>query len=125
MGGGGGKGGSQDQSVKIPKFVEDVAQRNLARAEAAQKIDYTPYQGPEIAAFNPMQMQAMQSQADTAAAFGMAPAGMNAMQGMPQTQTFAGGVQGYSSVPLYEQALAEAARLDPASYKQREQLFVS
>jgi len=125
MSGGGGKGGSQQQTQQIPKFIEDYAQRNLARAEAAQKIDYMPYTGPELAAFNPTQTQAMQNQIGAAQAFGMAPAGMSAMQGMPQATQYAGGVTGYSSVPLYEQALAEAAAKDPASFKQREQLFVS
>jgi hypothetical protein len=123
--GGGGKGGSQQQTQQIPKFIEDYAQRNLARAEATQKIDYMPYTGPELAAFNPTQTQAMQNQIGAAQAFGMAPAGMSAMQGMPQARQYAGGVTGYSSIPLYEQALAEAAAKDPASFKQRERLFVS
>lgn len=123
--GGGGKGGSSDQQTKIPKFVQDVAERNLARAEQAQKIDYMPYYGPEVAAFNPLQIQSMQQGIGAAQAFGMAPQGMTPLQGMPQPQTFGGGMTGYSSVPLYEQAVAEAARKDPTSYKQREQLFVS
>lgn len=125
MGGGGGKGGGSNEQQKIPKFVEDVAQRNLARAEAAQKIDYMPYYGADVAAFNPTQMQAMQNQIGAAQAFGMAPAGLTAAQGMPQAQQFADGTVGYSSAPLFEQAVAEAARRDPASYQQREQLFVS
>ena len=123
--GGGGKGGSQSQTTQIPKSIMDVAERNLARAEQIQKIDYMPYTGPDIAAYNPTQVQAMQNQIGAAQAFGMAPAGMQPLQGMPQAQTFAGGMTGYSSAPLYQQAVAEAARIDPASYKQREQLFVS
>ena len=123
--GGGGKGGSQNQVTQIPKSIMDVAERNLARAEQVQKIDYMPYAGPEVAAFNPTQIQAMQNQIGAAQAFGMAPTEMQALQGMPQAQTFADGTQGYSSMPLYEQAVAEAARKDAASYKQREQLFTS
>jgi hypothetical protein len=123
--GGGGKGGSQNQTTQIPKSIMDVAERNLARAEAVQKIDYMPYTGPQVAAFNPTQVQAMQNQIGAAQAFGMAPQGMQALQGMPQATTFADGTTGYSSMPLYEQAVAEAARRDAASYKQREQLFTS
>ena len=126
MGGGGGKGGGSTEQQKIPKFVEDVAQRNLARAEAAQQIDYMPYYGAEVAAFNPNQIQAMQANIGAAEAFGLAqPGALKPLSGMPQAQTFADGSVGYSSTPLFEQALAEAARRDPASYQQREKLFVS
>ena len=128
--GGGGKGGGQTTTQvsqqKIPQYIGDVSQRNLARAEAAQKIDYQPYYGADVAAFNPNQVQAMQSNIGAAEAFGLVqPGALQPLSGMPQAQTFADGSVGYSSAPLYEQALAEAVRRDPASYKQREQLFVS
>jgi hypothetical protein len=38
------------------------------------------------------------------------------MAGVPQAQQFAGGVQGYSSYPLYEQALASLQAVAPAQY---------
>ena len=124
--GGGGKGGGQTSQQKIPQYVDDVARRNLARAEAAQQIDYMPYYGPSVAAFNPNQLQAMQANIGAAEAFGLAqPGALQPLSGMPQAQVFADGSVGYSSAPLYEQALAEAARRDPASYQQREKLFVS
>jgi hypothetical protein len=128
--GGGGKGGGQTaQQVsqqKIPQFIGDAAERNLARAEAAQKIDYMPYYGAEIAAFNPNQIQGMQANINAAEAFGLVqPGALTPLQGMQPAQTFADGTVGYSSIPLYEQALAEAARRDPASFQQREKLFVS
>jgi hypothetical protein len=129
MGGGGKGGGQTSQQIsqqKIPQYIGDVSQRNLARAEQAQKIDYMPYYGPEVAAFNPNQIQAMQSNIGAAEAFGLVqPGALQPLSGMPQAQTFADGSVGYSSAPLYEQALAEAARRDPASYQQREKLFVS
>ena len=124
--GGGGKGGGQTSQQKIPQYVDDVAKRNLARAEAAQQIDYMPYYGPSVAGFNPNQVQAMASNIGAAEAFGLVqPGALQPLSGMPQAQTFADGSVGYSSAPLYEQALAEAARRDPASYQQREKLFVS
>jgi len=124
MSGGGGKGGSQTQQTEIPKWIEEPSIRNLARAETAQKIGYMPWQGPDIAAFNPTQQMAMQQNMDAASAFGLAPQGSNAMAGMPQAQTFAGGVQGYSSMPLYEQALAETKAKQGNDVNQYNKLFV-
>ena len=43
---------------------------------------------------------------------------------MPQAQTFAGGMQGYSSMPLYEQALAETKAKQGADVNQYNKLFV-
>lgn len=108
---GGGKGGSQKTSVKIPEWLEDAARRNMARADELAQIGYVPYYGPDVAAFSPMQMAAFQSTGDAASAFGMA-APADPMAGVPAPQVFAGGVQGYSSAPMFEQSLAalEAAR---------------
>ena len=36
--------------------------------------------------------------------------------GMPAAQTFAGGVRGYSSAPIYDQAVSELQMRDPAQY---------
>ena len=124
MSGGGGKGGSQTQQTEIPKWIEEPSIRNLARAEDAQKIGYMPWRGPDIAAFNPTQQMAMQQNMDAASAFGLAPQGSNAMAGVPQAQTFAGGMQGYSSMPLYEQALAETKAKQGADVNQYNKLFV-
>jgi hypothetical protein len=121
----GGKGGSQTQQVQIPKWVADPASRNLARAEAAAKIGYMPYYGPDVAAFTPTQQAAMQSNIGAAEAFGLiSPGAITPTSGMPQAQQFAGGVTGYSSGGLYDQALAEAARRDPAAFRQYGKLFV-
>ena len=125
MGGGGGKGGSQTQQVEIPKWIEEPATRNLARAEAAQKIGYQPYYGPDVAAFNPTQLAAMQSNIGAAEAFGLLqPGQMTAAQGMPAPQTFAGGQMGYSSAPLFEQAVSEMQARDPAQAAAYNRLFV-
>jgi hypothetical protein len=124
MGGGGGKGGGQTQKVEIPKWIEEPATRNLARAEAAQQIGYQPYYGPDVAAFNPTQLAAMQSNIGAAEAFGLLQPGMTAAQGMPAPQTFAGGQMGYSSAPLFEQAVAEMQARDPAQAAAYNRLFV-
>jgi len=124
MSGGGGKGGSQTQETTIPDWIKEPSVRNLERAETAQKIDYMPWRGPDVAAFNPTQQMAMQQNMDAASAFGLAPQGTQALQGMQAPTTFAGGTQGYSSMPLYEQALAETQAKQGADVAQRNKLFV-
>ena len=108
----GGKGGSQTTQVEIPKYIEDASRANIAQGKEISQIGYVPYYGPDVAAFSPMQQAAMQSTADFGAAFGLMPQ-IDAMAGMPQAQTFAGGIRGYSSAPLYEQAVAELAARRP------------
>ena len=108
----GGKGGSQTTQVEIPKYIEDASRANIAQGKEISQIGYVPYYGPDVAAFSPMQQAAMQSTANFGAAFGLMPQ-IDAMAGMPQAQTFAGGIRGYSSAPLYEQAVAELAARRP------------
>ena len=67
----------------------------------------------------------MQSNIGAAEAFGlMQPNTVTAAQGMPAPQTFADGSQGYSSMPLYDQALAEMQRRNPAQVAAYNKLFV-
>jgi len=113
----GGKGGGKTTTTTIPDWIKEPAIKNLERAEKAQQIGYMPYYGVDIAGFSPMEQQAMQGTVSQAQAFGLAPQGMSAMAGMPQPQQYdiGGGqmVSGYSSAPLYEQALAEVQRKQP------------
>ena len=119
----GGKGGSQTTQVEVPQYIEDAAKANLAQGREVSKIGYTPYYGPDVAAFSPMQTAAMQNAADFASAFGMAPQ-MDVTAGMPQAQEYAGGIRGYSSAPLYEQAVAELAARRPAQAALIESQFI-
>ena len=121
----GGKGGSETQKTEIPEWAESAMKQNLRRAADAQQIGYTPYMGPDVAAFNPTQQAAMQSNIQAAQAFGLAPQGMTAGQGMPAPTTYAGGMQGYSGMPLYEQALAEVQARSPEQARAYENLFVN
>jgi len=111
---GGGKGGKQSTSVTVPEWLETAAKGNLSRADELAKIGYTPYYGPDVAAMTPMQLQAMQGTNAAAGAFGLGQ--VDPMAGMPQPQTFAGGVQGYSSGPMYDQALATLKANAPGQY---------
>ncbi|AUQ64433.1 hypothetical protein [Phaeobacter inhibens] len=110
-----GKGGGGTQVVKneIPEWLEQPVQENIDRAQQISNIGHVPYSGPDVAAFNPMQTAAMQNTNDMAGAFGMAAQPMS----MPKPQTFAGGIQGYSSAPLYEQAVNSVKQDRPGQYE--------
>ena len=106
-------GGSTTTETKIPAFLQRAMQENIARGRQAASIGYTPYYGPDVAAMTPMQEAAMANTNAGASAFGLA-AGQGT--GMPEAQTFAGGVRGYSSAPMFEAALAELKARNPAQY---------
>ena len=118
------KGGSNTSSTEIPAWLENAAIENINKGRAVSEIGYTPYYGPEVAAFSPMQQQSMQSTGNAASAFGLAPQGFDAMAGMPEAQTFAGGIQGYSSAPLYEESLAQLQQNRPAQYDAINSMFI-
>jgi hypothetical protein len=123
----GGKGGSTSSTVEIPQYIEDAARRNLARADTISKIGYVPYYGPDVAAFTPMQEAAFQNTADVASAFGTAGGGMSQqgiMGGMSAPTTYAGGVRGYSSAPMYEESMAELATRRPGQKALIDSLFI-
>ena len=115
MAGGGGKGGSTSTEVSIPAWLEDAAKRGLARGQQAAGIGYAPYIGPDVAASTPLQEAAMFNTGQAASAFGLAPSPIPSA-GMPEVQTFAGGMRGYSAFPLYNQAVNELKMRDPAQY---------
>jgi hypothetical protein len=118
------KGGTTSGSTEIPAWLESAAIENINKARDVSQIGYVPYYGPDVAAFSPMQQQSMQSTGNAASAFGLAPQGFNAMAGMPQAQTFAGGLQGYSSAPLYEQSLDNLFANAPAQYRAMNNMFI-
>lgn len=123
----GGKGGSTSSTVEIPQYIEDAARRNLARADTISKIGYVPYYGADVAAFTPMQEAAFQTTADVASAFGTPGGSMSQsdiMGGMPAPTTYAGGVRGYSSAPMYEQAMDELATRRPGQRALIDSLFI-
>mgnify|MGYP003627319215 FL=1 len=123
----GGKGGSTSSSVTVPEYIEKAAQRNLNKAERISQTGYTPYYGPDVAAFSPMQQASFQNTANVANAFGMgAPTSQqDIMGGMPPPTQYAGGVSGYSSAPLYEQSLEQLGLNRPAQKAHIDSFFIN
>ena len=116
--------GSTTQATDVPDWIKDPSIRNIQRAEDMQKIGYMPWYGPDVAAFNPTQMAAMQQNIGAAEAFGLqAPGTLTAAQGMPTATTYADGTQGYSGMPMYEQAKAEMATAQPTDAARYASLF--
>lgn len=119
-------GGSQTtvQETKIPKFVEDAAKANLARADYVGRLGYVPYTGPDVAALSAPQTAAIQSTGQGMRALGLAGADYNPMSGVPQPQTFMGGLQGYSSMPIFQQAVDTLKEVRPGQYDAITGMFI-
>lgn len=115
MSGGGGKGGSQTSETQIPQFIEDASRANLARADEISQIGYTPFFGPDVAAFTPMQQASFANTGSAADAFGLSGGGMTGMEGMPQAQDF-NGVSGFSSAPIFQGALDQLQAQRPGQF---------
>lgn len=122
MSGGGGKGGSQTQTsqVEIPDWLESEARQNIDTARDVASLGYVPYYGPDVAAFTPMQNAAFDNTNTAAGAFGMGTGGT----GMPEPTTYANGVQGYSSAPLYQQSLNALQQNAPGQYDAITGMFI-
>jgi len=120
----GGKGGTKTSTVEIPEYIERAAQRNLNRAQAIAQMGYVPYYGPDVAAFTPMQEAAMQNVASAAGAFGLTTPTGASVTGMPTATEYAGGIRGYSSAPMFEQAQAELAARRPAQKSYIDSFFI-
>lgn len=122
----GGKGGSSTTEVKIPEYIEAAAQRNLNKAERISQLGYVPQYGPDVAAFTPMQQASFQNTANAANAFGMAAptSQRDIMGGMDAPTTYAGGVSGYSSAPIYQQSIDALAAARPAQKSYIDSFFI-
>jgi len=123
----GGKGGSTTSEVTVPKYIEDAAKANLAKAAGISEVGYTPYYGPDVAAFNPMQQAMFQNTSDVANAFGMAtPTNPQDIMGnMGRPQTYANGVTGYSSAPMFQDAVDTLGYFRPNQKALMDSFFVN
>ena len=119
----GGKGGSTTSQVQIPKWMENAAKKNLARADDVAEIGYTPYYGPDVAATTPMQAAAFGNTNQAADAFGMQSVSPQ-NYGLPQAQTYEGGISGYSSGGAFDQALGLLEQNRPGQYEAIGNMFI-
>lgn len=117
----GGKGGST--TTEIPRWVRDAVEPNLQRAQQASQIGYVPHYGPSQAAFSPMQNQAFDNIGAAGEAFGLIQPGQS-MRPTMQPTDYGGGLQGHSSGPLFELALAELESRRPAQAQAVNDMFI-
>ena len=103
--------------------MQDASKENLAQAKIAGQIGYMPYYGPEVAGLSPQQEMAMQNTFNAQQAFGMVPQGAQFSTGLPQPTQYAGGVSGYGSGSLFDQALAELQARQPEIAAQYDKFY--
>lgn len=100
------KGGTTTSEVKLPKSLERAAEDQLALAKRVGSLPFQPWTGPAVAAFTPQQTAAFNNASGAASSFGLGGGStIGAGAGMPKPQTFAGGIRGYSAMPLYNEAV--------------------
>jgi hypothetical protein len=117
----GGKGGTQTQQTTIPEYINHYAKQNLQRAAQVGQLGYQPYYGPDVAALTPLQETAMENNASAANAFGLAVPTQNSLMDAPTE--YANGVRGYSSQPIYQDAVDAYTEANPEQAAQYNALF--
>lgn len=116
-------GGSQTTTQDIPDYLDKAAQDLIAQAVAASQIGYMANPNAGVAAFTPMQASAMSANNMGMNAYGLGGVA-DPMAGMPQAVDMGGGVMGYSSYPLYQQATTQFAAQNPGQQAAYDALFV-
>jgi len=114
-------GGTSQEKTTLPKFYETGLQQGVGMGRDISAMGYTPYYGPDVAAMSPMETAGIQGTQQAASAFGM-PTGEG--QYMPEPTTFAGGVQGYSSQPIFQESVDRFAADRPAQSAYYDSFFV-
>lgn len=112
-----GPSSKSESKTELPAWYVPYAKQGLEIGNKIAQQGYTPYQGPDVAAFTPQQVQGMQQASDWATAFGGkgAKAQNVASQLMP-SQDFGGGLKGYSSYGGYQDSLAKLKKNQPGLY---------
>lgn len=108
-----GKTRQTEQKVELPPEIKKQALENMDIAKQVGQLPYAPNFGLQVAALSPGQEASMANTADAASAFGLPSGGGT---GMPTPQNV-GGMRGYSTEGMYNDAMS---RVDPrimAMYK--------
>ena len=101
--------GSKSSTTEVPAYIEDASKQAIGMANARNELGYVPYMGPDVAAFNPMQMNAMQGANTMAQSMGLPTAGLSLMA----PTDYGNGVWGHSSAPVYEDSMARLQAANP------------
>lgn len=112
--------GSRSSETTIPEWLQRPTEEMLGRSIDMGKTGYMPYAGPQVAAFDPAQVAAMQNNSQAANAFGM----QNAMPRIPNATDYGNGTWGYSSMPLYERQQQWTADNRPGQQSFYDSFFV-
>jgi len=121
-------GGADDSKTtsKPPQWWEDAAKKALATGEKVARKGYVPYIGPDVAAFDPQMVNAMQQANDWSAAFmtpGQAPVDASASI-MPATD-YGNGLKGYSSFGGFEDSIAALRETYPGLANYLDSFFIN
>lgn len=92
-------GSKSKTETQIPAYIEEGGKKALEQAQRLQQMGYIPHMGPEVAMYDP---RAAMSANTGLEAFGLTPMNTDPMAGAA-TAT-AGGITGYTSAPMLEQA---------------------
>ena len=114
----GGKGGSTSSKVEIPKWLEEPSKRAIARGEDMAQLEFQPWQGPDVAAFNATQNAAFDNTNTAAGEFGLS----QGSSGMPQPMDY-NGFAGYSSYPIFGDAKTAWQQANPEQAAAYDALF--
>ena len=101
--------GSKESKTEVPAYIEDASKQAIGMANARNEIGYVPYRGPDVAAFNPMQMNAMEGANRMAGSMGLPTAGLTLMT----PEDYGNGVWGHSAAPLYDDNMARLQAANP------------
>lgn len=121
MSGGGGKGGSESTQTQIPAWLEDASKDVVSRGNAVGDIGYTPYMGPEVAAFNPAQESAFANNRSMATDLGLQ---ASERASMPGAQDFGNGIWGYGSYEPFKATMAKFAEERPGQSAMIDSFFI-
>lgn len=114
-------GGSETTEEKIPEWLSKASQDVVSRANAVSDIGYTPYMGPEVAAFNKAQEAAFNNNGAMAADLGLsAPSGPS----MPDAQDFGNGIWGYGSYAPYMDTMEKFREERPGQANMIDSFFI-
>lgn len=112
-------GAKSTSKTEIPAYMEEAGQYGLDKARQLDQMGYVPHMGPEVAMYDPA---AAMTANQGLSAFGLNTLNTDPMAGVPTAS--AGGMTGYSSFPIMEQARQALAAKYPGLYDYLTRQFI-